>query len=104
MTLTACILLAVSYSQNPCPGFEAHFTSETLAPAGGIQFTNTSLTNGSTTVIYNWTFGNGTSSVEKNPFCVYNVEGTYHVKLTITDQNGCEGSLEQDLIFSYGGQ
>lgn len=104
LTLTASVLMTFAYGQNPCSGFEAHFTTETLAPAGGVHFTNTSLTNGSTTVIYNWSFGNGTSSVEKSPFCVYNVEGTYPVKLTITDQNGCESVIEENVIFSYGGQ
>ena len=34
---------------------------------------------------------------------VYDVEGTYHVTLMITDENGCQATVEKDVVFSYGG-
>ncbi|WP_444998211.1 PKD domain-containing protein [Aliikangiella sp. IMCC44359] len=37
---------------------------------------------------YAWDFGDGSSSSTENPTHAYNAEGTYTVKLTVTDNNG----------------
>lgn len=40
-----------------------------------------------------WDFGDGTTSTSPNPVHMYMADGTYTVKLVVTDQNGCKDSL-----------
>lgn len=42
---------------------------------------------------YNWTFGDGNSSIIENPNHTYATEGTYNVKLIIESNNGCLDSM-----------
>ncbi|MCO5231096.1 MAG: PKD domain-containing protein [Chitinophagales bacterium] len=42
---------------------------------------------------YSWTFGDGTSSNEKNPIKSFAKEGEYDVSLLITDANNCQDSI-----------
>ncbi|MEI8204206.1 MAG: PKD domain-containing protein, partial [Bacteroidota bacterium] len=54
------------------------------------QFTSTSTSeNGSTIQTYLWEFGDGYSSNVQNPYHVFALSGSYHVRLTITNSNGC---------------
>jgi chitodextrinase len=101
MVLTMTIGLSQNSSTPPCTGFEANFTSEVYLPAGGIQFKNTSSVNNGTSLTYEWNFGNGNTSTEKDPFEMYN-EGTYTIELKITDSNGCVSTKQKDVVFSYG--
>lgn len=101
-TLAACAVLSVGFGQTPpCNGLVAEFTNVTLAPAGGIEFTDASVIPVNSTITYAWDFGNGTTSIKKDPFGEFN-EGTYQVSLTVTDQNGCAQSIQKEIIFSYG--
>jgi len=43
-------------------------------------------------VSYLWTFGDGGSSTEANPSYTYAAAGSYSVSLTVTDNDGAEGS------------
>ncbi len=58
---------------------------------------NTSNANGSTT--YLWEFGDGTISTERNPsgYKVYAAPGTYKLKLTATNANGCIDSITSPI-------
>ena len=58
-----------------------------------VQFTNTS--NGPGTLSYQWDFGDGTTSTEKNPSHVFNKRGTYTVMLTVTSSDGCIATSRQ---------
>lgn len=42
---------------------------------------------------FNWNFGNGNTSNSLSPCTTYSDTGTYTVKLTITDNQGCKDSL-----------
>ena len=53
-----------------------------------INFQNTSAGNGR--LIFKWLFGNGDSSAERNPVYTYPSGGTYSVKLTVSNEFGCE--------------
>lgn len=93
---------AQSNSNPPCNGLQADFTSFVYEAAGGIHFTDASVITQGQTVSYNWDFGNGNNATDKDPFMTFD-EGTYTVKLTITDQSGCSVSKEKEVVFSYGG-
>lgn len=56
-----------------------------------VQFDG-SLSSGDGELIFDWDFGNGTTSNEINPSHTYSTVGEYEVSLTITDQNGNKNS------------
>jgi PKD repeat protein len=58
-----------------------------------VQFTDTSTGSPAT---WEWDFGDGTSSSERNPRHIYLNEGAYDVRLTVTNQYG------SDMIFRTG--
>ncbi|MEO6168797.1 MAG: PKD domain-containing protein [Chitinophagales bacterium] len=57
---------------------------------GNINFFTTS----SSSNTWYWTFGDGTTSTEKDPFHAYTASGTYEVCLTITDVCGSDTSCQ----------
>lgn len=45
-------------------------------------------------LLYQWNFGDNTAIANtQNPFHIYNSDGSYSVKLKVTDQYGCEDSI-----------
>ena len=59
---------------------------------------NTTEFNGETFISWYWTFGDGTSSNEKNPTHTYDNPGTYYVMLNVTTQSGNSFRAEYPLI------
>lgn len=57
----------------------------------GIQNTSSGATQ------YNWTFGDNTSSVSRQPGKIFTQAGTYQVKLVATGNNGCADSASTSL-------
>jgi gliding motility-associated-like protein len=55
-----------------------------------ISFTNTSIGTG---LLYNWDFGDGTTSAAANPAHQYSATGIYSVTLSITDSYGCSDKI-----------
>jgi len=74
----------------------------TISPAiqcltgNSFSFTNTSTVSGGTTTS-NWTFGNGSTSINQNPTNSYTSVGAYTVKLISTSNNGCKDSTTRDV-------
>jgi PKD repeat protein len=66
----------------------AAFTSSFNPATNEIDFNNTSFSSDSI-IRFEWTLGDGTSSLATNPSHLYTVPGTYQVCLTITTANGC---------------
>lgn len=65
----------------------AKFNGDTLGcTISTINFLNQSHGTG---LIYEWTFGDGGASTDKNPSYDYLTEGVFTVCLTVTDVNGC---------------
>ncbi|HZV70723.1 MAG TPA: PKD domain-containing protein [Saprospiraceae bacterium] len=69
-------------------------TNESVPPAASFQYQTSGLTiagadhsTGSNLAGWNWTFGDGLSSIEQNPVHTYTDSGTYEVCLSV--QNGC---------------
>ncbi len=52
-----------------------------------VSFTNTS--SGATPLTYNWDFGDGNTATDVQPTHTYEVPGTYSVKLSVTNADGC---------------
>lgn len=73
---------------DPVPLFNSPDTL--TCPAAAVRFINTSLPAG---VSSSWEFGDGGTSTTGSPVYSYANPGTYTVKLTITDANGCSDSL-----------
>lgn len=62
-----------------------------------IQFENLS---DSRSVRWDWDFGNGQKSTEKNPKHVFGVKGLFQITLTITDNYGCQFSFQKELAIT----
>jgi gliding motility-associated-like protein len=60
---------------------------------GSVQFNNLSTSFGA--VSYEWSFGDGNTSTQKNPRHTYTNPGFYNIKLKITSPFGCADSLEK---------
>ncbi len=59
-----------------------------------VQFLDNSVPNpGESIVSWEWDFGNGSTSTDKNPFYVYKSAGNFNVTLRITSSNGCTNLL-----------
>lgn len=95
-TYTAC--LAIKDAQNACnetfcqdihvsSGYcTADFDIQPLSKPGEFKFHNKS--NGDL-LTYSWSFGDGSTSVEKSPIYSYDHEGVYKVTLFLIESSGC---------------
>ena len=70
------------------------FTFSPPSPAVGetVEFTDNSHDPDGTVVSWSWSFGDGTTSSERNPSKVYSKPGSYTVTLTVTDNSGNSSS------------
>jgi gliding motility-associated-like protein len=76
----------------------ASFTYSIVSPNTNDQyaFSNTSTSpSGVAGMSYYWDFGDGTTSTTENPSHVFTVAGTYTVRLTVTNANGCSESITE---------
>ncbi len=64
-----------------------------------VKFTNQSVFEAGST--FSWNFGDGATSVEKDPFHYYSTAGSYAVILTITSPVGCVSSDTVDITVTY---
>ena len=62
-----------------------------------IQFSPASGVNTSNVALWNWSFGDGTTSSEQNPQHSYSSAGNYNVSLTITNINGCTNTVSHGI-------
>jgi PKD repeat protein len=76
---------------------EANFTSNVT---GGNAPLNVKFTDTSTGTPTNWTwdFGDGSTSTEQNPIYIYKSEGTYTVKLTVSNSLGSDSEEKTGYI------
>lgn len=82
------------------PSLQADFTADktTLCDLPGVvNFSNTS--SGAGTLTYEWDFGDGNTSKDKNPSHTYTKKGIYTVKLTVKSSEGCTNpAVKNDYI------
>jgi len=71
-----------------------------LCPPLIVQFTN----NSTGAINYNWSFGNGDSSIISNPNNVYATPGFYTVRLIAINSYGCRDTVYDSVrVLGYGG-
>lgn len=83
---------------NPVIEFSASATSGCYPLP--VQFTDLSDPGSGTTVSWQWDFGDGTFSSEKNPPHIYTSAGDFNVSLRIRNSNGCEQTLTRTNFIS----
>jgi gliding motility-associated-like protein len=78
---------------------QAGFASNSIQQCGSttVQFTDTSTVYFGITG-WDWNFGDGTSSSQKNPSKIFTVSGTYNVRLRITGTSGCSSEVTIPLV------
>ncbi|MBN1682088.1 PKD domain-containing protein, partial [Candidatus Bathyarchaeota archaeon] len=80
-------------------GPTAEFTSNSPKNEGeSMSFTDASTSSPDSIVSWNWTFGDGGTSNVQNPSHTYINDGTYIVRLTITDDDGSTNYIEHNVI------
>jgi len=82
--------------EKPTASFTAQKTSICGTPTTVI-FENLSPLN----LDYNWTFGDGQQSAERNPTHLYDLEGEKNIELTVTNEFGCQAT-QQETIDIFG--
>ncbi|MFC2106903.1 PKD domain-containing protein [Bacteroidota bacterium] len=91
---TTTDIFTVVVDQPPQPDFTATTTSCT----DPTQFTDLSNGGGSLIVSWGWDFGDGTTSTLQNPLHLYpQIDTTYNVTLTLTNQMGCVDSITKPV-------
>ena len=90
------ITKSITINSPPTPSF-------TATPLAGCAPLSVNFTNNSGNGTFVWDFGNGTTSILKNPpIKIYNSNGLFTVKLTMTDLNGCINDTTITDMISVG--
>lgn len=99
-SFSSAVTTTVSVS-NPTCTINASFTY-TLGNNGGVSFSNTSTGANTTTMVANWSFGNGYSIFNNNtPTYSFTSNGTYSVILTVIDSTySCPDSMMIPITIS----
>jgi len=80
----------------PTAGFAFSPTEPTTRDV--VQFTDQSSDSDGTVILWNWDFGDETTSTDRNPSHQYGDAGTYSVTLTVTDDDGGTDELSHEII------
>jgi PKD repeat protein len=102
--LRAMILVAVATGLVACPRQEGlPEASFTVTPEYGkkplaVTFTDTSLPGDSPITAWAWNFGDDDTSTEQNPVHTYTANGTYDVKLTVTNTQGSNATIKTGAV------
>lgn len=67
-----------------------------------VALTDTSVDHDGTIVAWSWNFGDGATSTERHPVHVFPAAGTFHVELTVTDDDGATDSALRFLVVQPG--
>ncbi len=67
--------------------------------AGPVSFTELATTENARIVDYEWDFDDGNIEMSANPSYVYHIPGTFDVKLTVTDNRGCEAFVTKPIQY-----
>ncbi|MBL0309157.1 MAG: PKD domain-containing protein [Bacteroidetes bacterium] len=92
------------------PTFRSDFMAANRCQDSAAHFTDASVSTWGTVNQWNWSFGDGNSSSQKNPAHSYSAPGTYAVTLMSENTAGCHDTLAKNIIiypvpvanFSFG--
>jgi PKD repeat protein len=77
----------------------ADFHADTACLNNPTTFTDLSIPNAGAMISYLWDFGDGTSPVTiQNPTHIYQYYGTFNVKLTVVNSNGCTKDTTKQIL------
>jgi PKD repeat protein len=76
----------------------ANFGANEVCEYKNTIFTDSSLSGGSPLSKWNWDFGDTFSDTLQNPNHTYNQDGTYNVKLIVTNGHGCIDSITKPIL------
>ncbi len=79
---------------NELPAVDFTMSTDTVCINEEITFTSIAPTASN----YLWDFGDGGTSVLRDPVYVYTTDGVFTVTLTVTDGNSCENSMSHDVV------
>ncbi|HXH19782.1 MAG TPA: PKD domain-containing protein [Chitinophagales bacterium] len=100
IALTALLLVSLKVKAQPCQA-NFNFTISTSGTGNEVMFSNASF--GSFTSV-EWSFGDGSFSIQHNPVHTYAAAGTYTVCLTITSGTlNCVDSICKTIVIQGGG-
>jgi PKD repeat protein len=89
------IIKTVDINALPAPDFAA----DTACFGTPTQFTDLTIPNAPSIIVYNWDFGDGTPpSPLQNPAHTYATYGYFTVTLTVTNSNGCVNSISKQVL------
>jgi len=75
----------------------ALFTGSGVCNGDSLRLTNNSSSVSGSIVSYNWNFGDGTFSSQQSPAHLYDVPGTFNIKLKIVSDKACSDSSNMDI-------
>jgi len=90
---TASITKEITVTNNQAPDI-TFSTGDNLCITNPIAFNSTSAAD---ITSYSWDFGDGNTSIAENPNHTYTAAGTYAVKVSVTDANGCNNSFQDSI-------
>jgi gliding motility-associated-like protein len=86
----------ITVFENPKPGFSQVTNCRNYES----RFTNLTVLNTDTITGYEWNFGDGDTSMRKDPVHLYADTGRYQVTLKAYSKRGCAGEIRQMVIIS----
>jgi PKD repeat protein len=96
--LTGCSDTLIKTIQIDVPPV-ADFHADTACLYNSTQFTDLSSPNATSIISYTWDFGDGSPlSHQQNPNHTYALSGTFNVKLTIVNSNGCSKDTTKAVL------
>jgi len=97
---SAAVMHAIVVEAPTPPRADFALTPSSPSILDPIRFTDRSTDDDGTIIAWEWSFGDGRTSREKNPIHRYSEEGEYRVALTVTDDDGQSATVEGTLRVS----
>ena len=95
--------ISVGEPANQPPVADFSYTPALPQVNKAVQFTDQSTDVDGSVSGWDWTFGDGETSTEQNPTHSYTAIGTYTVTLTVTDNEGAEGTVSKQVSVAKAG-
>jgi PKD repeat protein len=91
------VTITVNDIVNQPPTADFTFQQNTFVSPFSVAFSDTSKDIDGTITSWNWSFGDGNTSTLQNPTNDYQLQGTYNVKLIVTDNLGLSAEISRSV-------